>query len=152
MSASRNGGARALRAGLPGTPRSPYNRPVRTYLKLALWLGLLPLAETTAHHSIGGEFDNDREVTIEGVVEEFRLINPHTYIVVSVASADEAGEWTLTFGPATKLIRGSGWSETTLQRGERIRAIGRPARRGLGMYLSYLARADGTVLIDELEE
>jgi len=125
---------------------------VRTYTKLVLWLTLLWLAPASAHHSIGGEFDNNAEVTIEGVVKEFRLINPHTYIVVAVESADAAGDWTLTFGPATKLIRGSGWSETTLQTGERIRAIGRPARRGQGMYLSYLARADGTVLIDELQE
>lgn len=136
----------------PGCAAKPYNRPVHTYIKLALWLALLPLAEAAAHHSIGGEFDNNAEVTIEGVVKEFRLINPHTYIVVAVESAQDPGDWTLTFGPATKLIRGSGWSETTLQKGERVRAVGRPARRGLGMYLSYLARADGTVLIDELEE
>jgi hypothetical protein len=120
--------------------------------KIALTVTLLVLTQANAHHSIGGEFDNDREVTVEGTVKEYRLINPHTYIVIAVDGEPGGGDWTLTFGPATKLIRGSGWSESTLQAGERVKAIGRPARRGRGLYLSFLARADGTVLIDELEE
>ena len=121
-------------------------------MKLAFGLAFVVMSQASAHHSIGGEFDNDREVTVEGTVIEYRLINPHTYIVVAVDRGQESGDWTLTFGPATKLIRGSGWSQSTLQPGERVKAIGRPARKGLGLYLSYLARADGTVLIDELEE
>jgi hypothetical protein len=111
------------------------------------------LASTAgAHHSIGGEFDNSRQITVEGVVKEYALINPHTYIVITVDGAGGDEDWTLTFGPATKLIRGSGWTETTLVAGDRVKATGRPARKGLGVYLSWLAKGDGTVLIDELEE
>jgi hypothetical protein len=120
--------------------------------------GLLPLAGlltatfASAHHSIGGEFDNSRQLTVEGVVREYKLINPHTYIVVAVAGERGSEDWTLTFGPATKLIRGSGWNESTLKAGDRVTATGRPARKGLGMYLAELKKADGTVLIDELQE
>ncbi len=106
----------------------------------------------SAHHSIGGEFDNSRQVTVEGVVKEYKLINPHTYIVVAVAGERGSEDWTLTFGPATKLIRGSGWNESTLKAGDRVTATGRPARKGLGLYLAELTKADGTVLIDELQE
>jgi hypothetical protein len=105
-----------------------------------------------AHHSISGEFDNARQVTVEGTVKDYKLINPHTYIVVSVDSGRGSEDWTLTFGPATKLIRGSGWNEATLRPGDRVTATGRPAREGLGLYLAELIKADGTVLIDELEE
>ena len=105
-----------------------------------------------AHHSIGGEFDNSRQMTVEGIVIEYKLINPHTYIVVTVENAGRSEDWTLTFGPATKLVRGSGWNATTLKSGDRVTATGRPARKGLGIYLSALVKADGTVLIDELEE
>ena len=105
-----------------------------------------------AHHSISGEFDNARQVTVEGTVKDYKLINPHTYIVVSVEGARGSEDWTLTFGPATKLIRGSGWNEQTLKPGDRVTATGRPAREGLGLYLAELLKADGTVLIDELEE
>jgi hypothetical protein len=106
----------------------------------------------SAHHSISGEFDNTRQVTVEGTVKDYKLINPHTYIVVSVGSERGDEDWTLTFGPATKLIRGSGWNDDTLRPGDRVTATGRPAREGLGLYLAELIKADGTVLIDELEE
>jgi hypothetical protein len=106
----------------------------------------------SAHHSISGEFDNSRQVTVEGTVKDYKLINPHTYIVVSVASERGDEDWTLTFGPATKLIRGSGWNDATLRPGDRVTATGRPAREGLGLYLAALVKADGTVLIDELVE
>ena len=106
----------------------------------------------SAHHSISGEFDNSRQVTVEGTVKDYKLINPHTYIVVSVASERGDEDWVLTFGPATKLIRGSGWSDATLRAGDKVTATGRPAREGLGLYLAALIKADGTVLINELVE
>jgi hypothetical protein len=109
-------------------------------------------ATAGAHHSISGEFDNTRQVTVEGTVRDYKLINPHTYIVVSVHSERGSDDWTLTFGPATKLIRGSGWNDATLKPGDRVTATGRPAREGLGLYLAELVKADGTVLIDELVE
>ena len=113
---------------------------------------LLVASVASAHHSIGGEFDNSRQLTVEGIVKEYKLINPHTYIVVAVAGERGSEDWTLTFGPATKLIRGSGWNESTLKAGDRVTATGRPARKGLGLYLAELTKADGTVLIDELQE
>lgn len=121
-------------------------------LRLVSFAALLIGSHASAHHSIGGEFDNSRQLTVEGVVKEYKLINPHTYIVVAVAGERGSEDWTLTFGPATKLIRGSGWNESTLKAGDRVTATGRPARKGLGMYLAELKKADGTVLIDELQE
>jgi hypothetical protein len=113
---------------------------------------LILAATAGAHHSISGEFDNTRQVTVEGTVKDYKLINPHTYIVISVDGADGSEDWTLTFGPATKLIRGSGWHDATLKPGDRVTATGRPARAGLGLYLAELVKADGAVLIDELVE
>jgi hypothetical protein len=114
--------------------------------------GIMATGAGSAHHSISGEFDNTRHVTVEGTVKDYKLINPHTYIVVAVDGERGSEDWTLTFGPATKLIRGSGWNEETLKPGDRVTATGRPAREGLGLYLAELVRADGRVLIDELEE
>ena len=125
----------------------------RRSLAIVCSLPLLGLHGAAAHHSIGGEFETGREVTVEGVVKEFHLINPHSYVVVEVATAGGAKEtWTLTYGPATKLIRGAGWKPDTLQPGEVLTATGRPARKGLGVYLSRLVRADGTELLSALEE
>lgn len=113
----------------------------------------LVAAGVQAHHSIGGEFDSSNEVTIEGVVRELHLINPHTYILLDVDRGDGGREqWVLSFGPATKLIRGSGWTPDILKPGARVTATGRRARRGKGMYVVTLVKPDGTSLLDELQE
>ncbi|HEX7081020.1 MAG TPA: DUF6152 family protein [Gammaproteobacteria bacterium] len=105
-----------------------------------------------AHHSVGGEFDTVN-VTVAGAVRELHLINPHSYIVLDVgADGGAAEQWTLTMGPATKLIRGGGWTPDILKPGDRITVTGRRARRGLGLYVEELVTEDGRYLIQELEE
>jgi hypothetical protein len=125
---------------------------MRTFFRIG-WC--LPLLLTTSgalsHHSIGGEFSPE-QVTVEGVVTEFELINPHAYIVIEVGDGAEVKDWTLTMGPATKLIRGSGWTPTILVPGDRVTSTGRAARQGNGMYIVELIKADGTVLIESLQE
>lgn len=130
----------------------PGNKPLALIASLACLAVAPSPQETSAHHSIGGEFDSSRQITVEGTVKEYQLINPHTYIVISVDGGDADEEWTLTYGPATKLIRGFGWTPETLHSGDRVRATGRPARKGLGIYLSELTRVDGTVLLNGLVE
>jgi hypothetical protein len=122
------------------------------FLRIGSCLGLLLTAGASwSHHSIGGEF-SDEQVTVEGVVTEFELINPHAYIVIAVGEGAAATDWTLTMGPATKLIRGSGWTPTILKPGDRVTSTGRAARRGHGMYIVELIKSDGTVLIAGLQE
>lgn len=117
-----------------------------------LVFGLVP-ASSGAHHSIGGEFDADEEVTVEGVVRELHLINPHTYIILDVSGQDGGSEeWVLSFGPATKLIRGSGWTPDILEPGDRVTATGRHARSGNGIYVIRLLTDGGRSLLDELQE
>jgi len=111
-----------------------------------------PWSAAWPHHSIGGEFETDH-VSVGGTVKELRLINPHAYIVLEAEGPDGAKEqWTLTMGPATKLVRGSGWTPRILEAGDRVTATGRRARRGLGMYVVELVTADGVFLIRELQE
>lgn len=119
----------------------------------AMTLALLLAGPAQAHHSIGGEFDSSRSVTVDGVVKEVHLVNPHAYILVDVESnPGETVQWTLIWGPAIKMIRGLGWTRDTLKPGERITASGRPMRKGEGMYIAELSKEDGTVLIGELVE
>jgi hypothetical protein len=127
-------------------------KSMHTTFRIGLGLSfVLTAGAALSHHSIGGEFSN-AEVTVEGVVKEFELINPHAYIVIAVGDGAETKDWTLTMGPATKLIRGSGWTPTILVPGDRVTSTGRAAREGNGMYIAELIKADGTVLIESLEE
>jgi Family of unknown function (DUF6152) len=124
----------------------------RTMLGTGLGLALILAAGGAyPHHSVGGEFGDER-VTVEGVVTDFRLINPHSYIVLDVGEGAATTRWTLTLGPANRLIRGSGWTSEILVPGERVTSTGRAARSGNGMYVARLVKADGTMLLDELQE
>ena len=56
-------------------------------------LFLAPLL-ADAHHSFDYHFDRSQSITVEGVVKEFRLINPHSHLLLYVT--DDAGvteEW-----------------------------------------------------------
>jgi hypothetical protein len=59
-------------------------RVIRTYVIAALALGATAV---TAHHS-AAQFDFGQRVTIEGVVKEFDVTNPHTSAIVEIT--DEA--------------------------------------------------------------
>src|SRR5262245_5579194 len=46
-----------------------------------------------AHHSIAAVYDSTRERRIEGVVAEFKFVNPHPFVVVSVEAGGAEEQW-----------------------------------------------------------
>ena len=112
-----------------------------------LGIAALVLAATTtyAHHSFAYHFDLSKTVTIEGVVKEFRFINPHAILIVYVA--DENGqteEWNCAMGAANGLAR-NGWTKDLFLPGQIITITGPAARRdATGCSYSVGVLADGT--------
>ena len=127
-------------------------KTIKSAFSLAIASAVLAGAGSVhAHHSIASEFDNTQRVEVTGTVVEWKLINPHTYLLLDVENEDgEIERWTVNFGPATKLIRGSGWSQDILSVGDVVTARGRKARKYVGMYMDYLVTDDGRVLLDAL--
>ena len=107
----------------------------------------LLLAATTvyAHHSFDYHFDRSKTVTIEGVVKEFRFINPHAHLVVYVANeAGETEEWDCALGGSNGLAR-NGWTNDLFLPGQAITVTGSAARRDSnGCAYSVGVLADGT--------
>jgi len=65
---------------------------MRTLVRIGLLLPMLFNASSAiSHHSIGGEF-RDEQVTVEGVVTQFELINPHAYIVIEVGDGADLAD------------------------------------------------------------
>jgi hypothetical protein len=98
-----------------------------------------------AHHSISGVYDSARQVTVEGVVTEFRFVNPHPVLVIDVAGEGAVHErWQLEMDNRFEL-RGIGMTADTFKAGDRVVARGSAARReGQRLYLLRLDRpADG---------
>lgn len=114
--------------------------------------GLLALTAQTvfAHHSFTAFWYMDKMESIEGVVVELRMVNPHPTLTVEVT--DPGGQktvWTITArATATALVNG-GWTVDTLPPGTRVKVEGAPPRRAgtKGLAAGAITRmTDGRVL------
>jgi hypothetical protein len=86
-------------------------------------------ALVAAHHS-GVMFDEEKEVTVQGVVKEFQYTNPHSWLLVDVTNADgTVTTWGFEAeGPSTLMqrrIRRSDFSP-----GTKLTITGRPMKDG----------------------
>lgn len=71
--------------------------------------------ESAAHHSVAGQFDASKRVTITGTVTKVDWINPHSYLYIDVA--DEQGQvttWRLESLP-TAMLRKAGLTSDLLK-------------------------------------
>ena len=86
-------------------------------------------APVAAHHS-GVMFDEEKEVTVQGVVKEFQYTNPHSWLLVDVTNAyGTVTTWGFEAeGPSTLMqrrIRRSDFSP-----GTKLTITGRPMKDG----------------------
>ncbi len=83
-----------------------------------------------AHHNAASHYILDQKITVNGVVTEFRLINPHVRIYFNVKTDDgEIQKW-LGEGNASSVLRRRGWTDDHLKPGDVITISGAPARDG----------------------
>ena len=98
-----------------------------------------------AHHSAAPHFDMDNPVTVEGVITELRLVNPHAYVYFDVT--DDTGEvanWRCELAGGTGMRR-RGWTDDSLLPGQAITMTGAPARREDRVcYTNFIEFGDGT--------
>lgn len=98
-----------------------------------------------AHHSAAPHFDMDNPVTVEGVITELRLVNPHAYVYFDVT--DDTGEvanWRCELAGGTGMRR-RGWTDDSLVPGQAITMTGAPARREDRVcYTNFIEFEDGT--------
>jgi hypothetical protein len=99
-----------------------------------------------AHHS-NSAYQVDQIVTLTGTVKEWRWMNPHTWLYLTVEGADgKTQEWAVEGRPPGILGR-AGWDSTILVPGERVTVHASPAKNGdpEGI-IARVTKADGTVL------
>ena len=93
-----------------------------------VWLVVMSMP-TSAHHSMA-MFDLQNTIAVTGVVTRIELKNPHSLFYVAVTGEDgKQVEWMLEAQPLVTLLD-SGWSQTTMQVGDKVTAVGSPARNG----------------------
>lgn len=96
----------------------------RSVTATTLFLLALP---TVAHHS-RAIYDQERLITIEGVVTEFEWANPHVYLYIETQNGSGGTEiWTLE-GQVTTIMRRLGVSRDTFVPGDLVSAQAYPLR------------------------
>ena len=104
---------------------------------------VLPPLVVEAHHS-GVMFDDQKEVTVEGVVKEFQFTNPHSWLLVDVTNKDgSVTTWGFEAEGPTTLIRNK-VRPADFRFGTKLTITGRPMKDGRPAALWIKAvRADG---------
>jgi hypothetical protein len=99
-------------------------------MRLLLPAGILAVTGVvSAHHSIAAVYDRGTRVTLAGVVTEFRLVNPHAFLTMTVDRDGRNDVWKLELDNRSELAD-IGITPDTLKHGDRIVATGSRARDG----------------------
>jgi hypothetical protein len=104
----------------------------RTMLSVTAGALLLCAAVASqAHHSFAAQYDNNKPVTLTGVVTKVEWTAPHVYIYVDVTDekSKKVTNWGFEMGPPHMLQR-SGWKRNSLKYGEEVKVDGWLARDG----------------------
>jgi hypothetical protein len=96
---------------------------------LSAALLLLSPAVASAHHSFGAEYDDQKPITITGVVTKIDWTNPHSYVFLDVKDASgQVVPWKFEGYPPGVLFR-TGWKRnTTMKIGDTVTIFGWRAR------------------------
>jgi hypothetical protein len=111
---------------------------------LLLAFGAVPLTQVAAHHSPVMLYDLTMEITVEGVVTQYQLGNPHMRIYFDVDNEGKIEKWLAEGGSRTQLLR-VGWTGQELAPGDKVIIRGHPSRDGSKLvHMEYLTLPDGT--------
>jgi hypothetical protein len=97
-------------------------------------------------------FDQSREVTIEGILTEIKWINPHSRFRVDIANPDGTKiEWLVEMGAANTMRR-AGFPMDRFMLGDKVAITGAPGRRERAVLLRDVVMPDGSRLNPEMRE
>jgi hypothetical protein len=123
---------------------------MRDRLGAFLFVALFTAASAGAHHSVPGQFDTSKPMTLTGTISDIDWINPHIYIHLDVKDGDGAvARWSLGSAPPA-MLRKAKLTKAKLMgnAGEVVTIVAYPARDGtkhLG-WLTKITYADGRFL------
>ena len=101
----------------------------------------------SAHHSFAAIYDMNQPITVQGVIVQVRLTNPHSWFYLDVKNeAGEVERWAFEAGTPSGMIR-NGYKPNLITTGTEVTITGfrgRVESENIGM-LRQLTTADGKV-------
>jgi hypothetical protein len=105
------------------------NKPVIVTAIVTTVAAIGLMQSVNAHHSSSPHFDPNKPIVLEGVVTEFRFVNPHAYLYFEVTNADgSVTNWNCEMSAASQLKR-NGWTKELFAPGTKVKIDGTEARR-----------------------
>ena len=103
---------------------------MKTWTSIIAAALLLATASASAHHSFNSFWYMDRTASIEGVVLEVKLVNPHPLMKVEVTEANgQKSIWNITGRATGSGILKAGWTAETVPVGTKVKIEGLPSRQ-----------------------
>jgi Family of unknown function (DUF6152) len=123
-------------------------RPVVTSIVSTAAL-LYAISTVHAHHS-NVAYEVTKVITISGVVKEFRWVNPHTWLFLSVDDGKGGKvEWAAE-GRAPGVLLRAGWTRSSLKAGETVTVDMSPAKDGTPTgIIARVTKSDGSILANQ---
>jgi hypothetical protein len=118
-------------------------------MKEKIWIlaACLFMGPAFAHHNAAAHYLVDQSMTIEGIVTEFRAVNPHARVYFEAGSEDGETQTWMAEGDSFVNLRRLGWTIDQLKPGDRIRIVGHPSRNGSNLVeWTSIEVADGAEL------
>jgi hypothetical protein len=109
-------------------------------------LVLTAMAVPTAHHSVDGQFDTSKSVTLKGTISKVDWINPHPYVYLDVKGMNgKVTSWALSAAPIPMLRKAGLTKEALLGKpGELVTIVAMPARNGKNLgWITKITYSDG---------
>lgn len=121
---------------------------IRTLLA-GLVASLVAVAPVAAHHSVPGQFDTSKPMTLKGVIGDIDWVNPHVYLKLDVKDASGNVErWSLGSAPPAMMRKANLTKAKLMGKGETVEIVVYPARDGTKnlAWLTKITYPDGRVL------
>lgn len=102
----------------------------RNVFRAVLAIGVVVLAAmpALAHHSFSAAFDENKPVTVSGVMSEIRIENPHSWFYVDVTEPNgKVTRWGFEGNTPTSLMR-AGYKRDSVKVGDKVTIKGSHAR------------------------
>ena len=122
---------------------------MKIFLSAVLAVTLVGLAvPAMAHHSFNTFFDMSRTVQVEGVVKSFKLVSPHSEMILEVMdSRGTVAVWRITARTGAVNARRAGWKVEDFI-GKTVKVEGNPTRKegGTAMAAGVVTFPDGKIV------